>query len=223
MSPSTFNQPHSLAIRIWHWTFFVCIAATLVTVLLASTFFRTRNTISMVQEQLQQKGVVVNQDQARAVAHEYNDKLWDIHRVIGYVLSALLLSRFLIELAQPREEKLIPRLKIAMGHRPEVAEGQGQREHYAEEQARRRHFVSVKTSYLIFYLIFLLMALTGLVLAFEDVAFLKGVHNLAKQVHSFLQYLIYVFILIHLIGVTRADLGRDPGLVSGMIHGKKRT
>jgi cytochrome b561 len=212
MIPSSFNQPHSIAVRIWHWTFFVCIAATLVTVLLASTFFRTRNTTSMVQEQLQQKGVVVNQDQARAVAHEYNDKLWDIHRVIGYVLSALLLSRFLIELAQPREEKLIPRLKIAMGQRPEDPEAQG----------HRQHFVSVKTSYLVFYLIFLFMALTGLVLAFEDVAFLKGVHNLAKQVHSFLQYLIYAFILIHLIGVTRADLGRDPGMVSGMIHGKKR-
>ena len=116
MTTSAFNQPHSIAIRIWHWTFFVCIAATLVTVLLASTFFRTRNTISMVQQQLQQKGVVVNQDQARAVARGvYTDKLWDIHRVIGYVLSALLLSRLVIELAQPREEKLITRLKIAIG------------------------------------------------------------------------------------------------------------
>ena len=55
------------------------------------------------------------------------------------------------------------------------------------------------------------MSLTGLVLAFEDVAFLKGIHNPAKQVHSFLQYLIYAFILIHLSGDTRADLGRDRG------------
>jgi cytochrome b561 len=212
MTHSSFNQPHSIAIRIWHWTFFVCITATLVTVLLASTFFWTRNTVSMVQEQLQQKGVVVNQDQARAVAHEFSDKLWDIHRVIGYVLSALLLSRLLIELAQPREEKLITRLKMAMGQRPEAA----------EEQGHQKHYISVKTGYLIFYLLFFLMALTGLVLAFENLAFLKGIHHLAKQVHSFLQYLIYTFILIHLAGVTRADLGRHPGLVSGMIHGKKR-
>jgi cytochrome b561 len=212
MTPSTFNQSHSIAIRIWHWTFFIAMAATLVTVLLASTIFRTRNTISLVQEQLQQKGVVVNQDQARAVAHEFSDKLWDIHRVIGYVLSALLLSRLLIELAQPREEKLITRLKMAMGQRPETA----------EEQGHQKHYISVKTGYLIFYLLFLLMALTGLVLAFENLAFLKGIHHLAKQVHSFLQYLIYAFILIHLAGVTRADLGRHPGLVSGMIHGKKR-
>jgi cytochrome b561 len=213
MTPSTFNEPHSIAIRIWHWTFFICMTATLATVLLASTIFRTRNTISLVQEQLQQKGVVVNQDQARAVAHEFNDRLWDIHRVIGYVLSALLLSRLFIELAQPRKEKLITRLKRAMGQRPEAA----------EEQVHRQHYISVKTGYLIFYLLFLLMALTGLVLAFEDVSFLKGINHLAKQVHSFLQYAIYAFILIHLIGVTRADLGRHPGLVSGMIHGKKRT
>jgi hypothetical protein len=74
MTHSTFNQPHSIAIRIWHWTFFIGMTATLVTVLLASTVFRTRNTTPLVQEQLQQKGVVVNQDQARAVAHEFNDK-----------------------------------------------------------------------------------------------------------------------------------------------------
>jgi cytochrome b len=42
-----------------------------------------------------------------------------------------------------------------------------------------------------------------------------------KSVHNFTQYLVYGFILFHLAGVTRADSRRHPGLVSGMINGKK--
>lgn len=133
-----FNEPHSLAIRIWHWTFFVVVTASLVTVLFASTIFRTRNTIGLVQDPLQQKGVIVNEDQARTVSHE------------------------------------------------------------------------------------LIMALTGLGLAFEDNAWLKEGRASIKQIHSFVQYLIYGFILLHLVGVIRADANSHKGLVSGMIHGKKQ-
>ena len=114
----SFKQPHSLAIRIWHWTFFLTLTATLVTVLFASTLFRTRNTIGLVQNQLQQKRITVTQDQARAVSHEFSDQLWDLHKVIGYVLCGLLLSRLIIEIAQPHEEKLRTRLKKALGFVP---------------------------------------------------------------------------------------------------------
>jgi hypothetical protein len=47
-SPVTFIEPHSLAIRIWHWTFFVVLTASLTTVLFASTLFRTRDNIAGV-------------------------------------------------------------------------------------------------------------------------------------------------------------------------------
>jgi Ni/Fe-hydrogenase 1 B-type cytochrome subunit len=211
MNPHSFLQPHSRVIRLWHWTFFLCISATIIIVLLASTIFRTRDNISVVQEQLQQKGVTVTSDQARAVAHEFSDKLWDLHRLIGFVLSGLLLTRLFIEIYQPREEKLRNRLKKAMGFRSTIP----------IEQIENRHYIGVKITYLIFYALFLLMALTGLVLAFEDIPFLKEFHQPAKQIHSILQYFIYAFILIHLIGVIRADLGHHKGLVSGMIHGEK--
>jgi Ni/Fe-hydrogenase 1 B-type cytochrome subunit len=211
MNPHSFLQPHSRAIRIWHWTFFIFISATLLVVLLASTVFRTGENISLVQEQLQQKGVVVSPDQARAVAHEFNDKLWDLHRLIGFVLCGLLLSRLLIEIYQPREERLNNRLKKALGFRSTIP----------IEMIENRHFIGVKATYLIFYALILLMALTGLVLAFEDVPFLKEIHQPAKQIHSLLQYFIYAFIVIHLVGVIRADLGHHKGLVSGMIHGEK--
>ena len=51
-----FNEPHSLAIRIWHWLLFILIAATITMVILATFGFRTGRNISLVQEQLQKKG-----------------------------------------------------------------------------------------------------------------------------------------------------------------------
>jgi hypothetical protein len=68
MNPHSFLEPHSRAIRIWHWTFVLFVSATIGTVLLASTIFRTRNTVPLVEQQLQLKGVSVSEDQARAVS-----------------------------------------------------------------------------------------------------------------------------------------------------------
>ena len=207
-----FHEGHSAAIRIWHWAFFLGVAATLITVLLASTVFRTRNNISMVQEQLQQKGMTVSQDQARSVAHEYNDKLWGLHTYIGYFLCGLLLVRILIEIAQPGEEKLRNRLMRALHLSPGTL----------KERLERQHYIRVKVMYIVFYCLILTMALTGIGLAFEDFPLFKTWHQGITQVHSFVQYLIYGFILLHLGGVIMADLGEHKGLVSGMIHGKRR-
>jgi Ni/Fe-hydrogenase 1 B-type cytochrome subunit len=214
MNPHSFLEPHSKAIRLWHWTFVFFVTATIAIVLLASTVFRTRNTVSLVEQQLQQKGVTVSNDQARAVAHEFNDKLWDIHRLIGFCLCILLVSRWVIDRVEPREERLKHRLRKASAFRSVIP----------IEQIENRHYITVKTTYLLFYAVFAVMALSGLVLAFDDVPELSMLHSLhgpAKTVHSFLQYLIYAFIFFHLVGVIRADVGKHKGLVSGMIHGQK--
>jgi Ni/Fe-hydrogenase 1 B-type cytochrome subunit len=214
MNPHSFLEPHSKAIRLWHWTFVFFVTATIGIVLLASTIFRTRNNISLVEQQLQQKGVTVSNDQARAVAHEFSDKLWDIHRLIGFCLCILLVSRWVIDLSEPREERLKHRLRKANSFRSTIP----------IEQIENRHYITVKTTYLLFYAVFSTMALSGLVLAFDDVpqlSMLHSFHGAAKSIHSILQYPIYAFIFFHLVGVIRADAGKHKGLVSGMIHGQK--
>jgi cytochrome b561 len=165
-----------------------------------------------VQESLQEKGATVSKDQARAVAHEFSDKLWDLHKWIGFILCALLLSRLIIEITQPGEEKLRRKIKRAVS----LSTGN------QFDQMRRSHYIQVKREYLLFYLLILIMALTGLGLAFEDVPWLKTWHKTIVQIHSFIQYLIYSFILVYLVGVIRADLGKHRGIVSGMIHGQTK-
>ncbi len=209
----TFNEPHSLSIRIWHWVTYLTMTASLVCVLLGSTLFKTKDNIGMVQDLLQEKGAAISKDQARSVAHEYSDKMWDWHKFIGYGLCFLLLSRVVIEAAQPGEEKLNRKIKRALGFAP-VTEA---------DKKEKRHYVFVKRGYQLFYVILLIMALTGLGLAFEDVPLLRDWHKGITKVHSFVQYFIYAYILFHLIGVIQTDKGKNKGLVSGMINGGKNS
>jgi Ni/Fe-hydrogenase 1 B-type cytochrome subunit len=213
--PVAFREPHCLAIRIWHWTFFVVLTASLTTVLFGSTLFRTRDNIAGVQQELQEKGVTVSKDQARTVAHAYSDKLWDLHKYIGFTLVGLLLARVIIEIAQPGEERLRTRIRKAAGFK-----AAGFPAGDLSTKKYMRYYGRVKWTYVIFYILIGTMALTGLGLALEDVPVFRTWNRSITNVHSFVQYFIYAFILIHLVGVIRADLGRHKGLVSGMIHGK---
>jgi cytochrome b561 len=205
-SPALFHDQKHAAIRIWHWLTFLFFLASLTTVLLGSTVFRTRNNIGLVQEQIAAKGGTVTPDQARSVAHEFSDKLWMLHKYIGYGLSLLLLFRIITECLISKQERLSVRMRNAMN--------------YPRQSAERTHYLFVHYGYLIFYILFLLMALTGLVLAFEDVRWLDPLHKAAKNIHSIVQYGLYVYILFHIGGVIRADLTSYNGIVSRMIHGK---
>jgi cytochrome b561 len=207
------NQRYSLGIRIWHWILFIVLIASLITVGLASTLFRTRNTISLVSTQLAKKGITVSDDQARAVAHEYNDKLWELHTWLGYILCFLVVARIIIEFFQSRDERLATRIKTALAFRPRDAQERGEQQHY----------LLVKRAYLVFYAAIIIMALTGIVLAFESVPTFRAWRNPAKSIHALVQYIIYGFVILHLAGVVRADLDRYPGLVSAMINGRKRS
>jgi len=209
-APNLFLQKHSAAIRTWHWLAFIFIAASMVTVLFASTLLDPRDNIGMVQEQLQKKGLAVTQDQAFSVSHEYEDKIWGVHKWIGFGIAFLLLSRLAIELAQPGEEKLRSRLKAAVAL-------------YKQNDASKkvyRHFIGVKLTYTLFYVLILCMALTGLGMAFgRDLGLPRNVYGAIKEIHNIGQYCMYAFVLVHIGGVIVADNSEAKGIVSGMING----
>ena len=209
---SPFIQSHSAPLRIWHWFTFLFITASLVTVLFNSTLLSPRDNVKLVQEQLKRKGVTVTEDQAFAVSHEYEDKMWDVHKLVGYGLALLLFARIVIEFTQPEEEKWRSRLKKAKELRAEND----------SNKAEYNHYLKVKMSYTIFFLILLGMALTGLGMAFgRDLGFSRGIHGGLKNIHAIFQYLMYTFIVLHLAGVIIAENGKIKGIVSGMINGNR--
>lgn len=209
---SYFMQEHSASIRIWHWLVFIIISGSIITVLLTSTLLNQRKNIIMVQDQLKEKGLIVSEDQAFAVTREYEDKLWGVHKILGFGLTFLLFSRILIELVQPGEEKIRSRFNSALGlYR--LKDG---------EKNIYRHYLRVKTGYLLFYILLFCMALTGFGLAFgRDLGFSRELHETIKEIHSFGQYFMYAFIFLHLSGVLIADITSSKGIVSGMINGNR--
>ena len=210
---SPFLQKHSAAIRIWHWLTFLVIISLFVTVLMASTALDPRQNIPVVQNVLRDKGVVITSEQAWAVSHTYDDKMWDIHKLLGYALTFLFLSRIVIEMTQPKEERMKSRFEKAL------------LEHQKSGDDKKvfTHYLIVKISYSIFYLLVFLMVTTGLIIAFGSDLGLSGpTRHSIKEVHGFFQYLIYAFVACHLVGVILADIGKSNGIISGMINGGKK-
>ncbi|HEY1870159.1 MAG TPA: cytochrome b/b6 domain-containing protein [Chitinophagaceae bacterium] len=203
---SLFLQSKPASIRLWHWLIFLFFSFSIICVILGSTIFKTNYNISMVQDQVKEKGGSLTKEQAWNVAHEYSDKLWILHTWFGYGLCILLFWRILIEWRLSKEKNLRTRIKMAMG--------------YPKSNNEKKHYLFVQYSYSLFYLLFILMALTGLILAFEDIEWLKPFHRTANSIHSVVQYGIYAFIILHIVGVMRADLGKYNGVISRMIHGK---
>ena len=207
-SPSIFKDKNPVSVRIWHWTTFLVLSASMITVLFASTMFSTKSNVPMVTEQIQGKGGTVTPVQARAVAHEYSDKLWMVHKYIGYGLSILLLFRIIIELVMSKEQKLYAKIMHVL--KPAKVQ-------YPDTD--KKHYLFVKYGYLFFYTILLVMVITGLGLAYEDVPFLKSLHKPLIQVHSVAQYLVYFYVALHIAGVIRAEVTGNKGIVSAMING----
>ena len=212
LESSPFLQQHSASLRIWHWLTFLFITGSIVTVLFNSTLLSPRENIKLVQEQLTKKGVTVTDDQAFAVSHEYEDKMWEVHKLIGYGLAFLLLARVVIEFTQSEEEKMRNRFKsvIILSKLND------------ENSADYKHYLCVKLSYMLFFILLFLMALTGMGMAFgRDLGFSRDIYNILKNIHAIIQYFMYAFILIHLAGVIIAENGKIGGIVSGMIHGNR--
>ena len=212
MESSPFIQQHSAPLRIWHWLTFLFITGSIITVLLVSTLFSQRDNVKLVQDQLQGKGVTVTEDQAFSVSREYEDKLWGVHKYIGFGLTFLLLARVVIELTQPEEEKLMNRLK-------KVKELRAKND---ASKAEYNHYLRVRMSYSLFFLLLFVMSITGLGLAFgRDLGFSRELHGGIRTVHEIVQYFMYAFVFVHLAGVIIAENGKIKGIVSGMIHGNR--
>ena len=208
---SPFIQSHSAALRIWHWLTFLFISGSIITVVLNSTLLSPRDNVKLVQEQLQRKGLTATEEQAFAVSHEYEEKVWDVHKLLGYGLAFLFLARIVIEFTQPNDEKVRSRIKRAIELKKDP-----------ENKAEYAHYLRVRLSYALFFLLLLCMVLTGLGMAFgRNLGFTREVRGVLHNLHEIAQYLIYIFIVVHLAGVIIAENRGIKGIVSGMINGNK--
>jgi len=203
-------KKYSRNLRFWHWANALVIFGSLLTVLVNATL-NDRSTITpVIQNELAKSGVTVTAQQANGVGHELKDKVWEVHTYFGYALAALLLFRLGLEFFQLADQKFIRVLKSAI---TQFRVKKGNRE-------PARHELVVKTLYSLFYLVLIVMALTGLFLAFEDLlAPFKYLRHSVKEIHGFCMYLVLAFIAVHIIGVLLAERKDSRGIVSDIING----
>lgn len=189
----------------------------MVTVLFASTLFEHHEPkpVNQTQEQTVQneneehKFDPSKQTPEERAAHTYADKIWNAHKIIGFGLCFLLVSRVFIEVTRNKEDRLITRINNAVAIKLSNK----------EEALDKRHYVLVKWGYVLFYIFLLIMTTTGFILAFDHVDIFKNISRPAREIHGFVQYLIYAYVLTHIAGVIRADITNQKGIVSAMING----
>ncbi len=203
------QKKYSSPLRLWHWINLLVIAGSLLTVLLNSTILDGKGNSTFVQQQLQKAGATVTEDQAIAVSRGIRDEVWQVHIYCGYTLIALLLFRLALEFFQVTDQKLIRKIKAAYNYYFVIK----------KERKLARHELFVKSLYALFYMMILIMGISGLCLNFEDdVPALKNMHFI-REIHEFTMYLILGFIIIHLAGVYLAERKESKGIVSDMING----
>jgi Ni/Fe-hydrogenase 1 B-type cytochrome subunit len=205
------TKRYSSSLRFWHWASALVITGSLLTVLINSTILQGWNTANVIKDRLHQSGATITDDQARSVSHALRDNVWDIHKYFGFVLAALILFRVIAEFFHLTDQKLINKIKVAY--------------HQYQSGKNRliaRHELVVKTLYAILYVLLIIMAITGLCLAFEDdIPALHKIHAI-REIHSFCMYLILAFIFVHLAGVFLAERKDGKGIISDMINGGRK-
>ena len=202
---------YSSGLRVWHWLNLLIISGSLITVLLNSTLTSQKSTSQLIQSELSKKGTA-SDDQIKSIAHALSDKTWEAHIYFGYALASLLAFRLILEFFQLADQKFISRIKNT---RVKLAA-------LKENRTTVRHAFTVKIIYAIFYLLLIIMAVTGLSLAFEDsLTFLKPIKHDIKEVHGFCMYFIIAFIAIHIVGVVLAEYKNEKGIISDMVNGGK--
>ncbi|HVN57441.1 MAG TPA: cytochrome b/b6 domain-containing protein [Bacteroidales bacterium] len=210
VSGSLFLQKHSAVIRIWHWLTFLLISLSIITVILSTTILNPRKNAGAVKDQLKEQNITLDDRQAFFLAHHFDDQLWDLHKILGLGITLLLIIRMVSEILMPMEERIRTRISLALKLFRESP----------EKKAEARHYLVVKVTYSIFYLVIILLAVTGVMMAFgRELSVPSALHHSIKEFHGLLQWLVYAFVIFHAGGVILADLGKTRGLVSGMIHG----
>jgi Ni/Fe-hydrogenase 1 B-type cytochrome subunit len=209
------QHPHQLKkysspLRFWHWTNMIIIVGSLVTVLINSTITDQRGVQTLVRSELQKAGTAITEKQASSVAHTLSDNVWAVHTYFGYALAALLVFRLVLEAFQLADQKFIRKLMSAYQQFNTIK----------VNRQMARHELTVKIIYGIFYIILIVIALTGLSLAFKSsLPFSRPIIGIFKEIHGFCMYLVLAFIAVHLAGVFLAERKDQKGITSDMING----
>ncbi len=202
------KRKYSSSLRLWHWLNTLVITGLLITVLINSTL-NDRNEAVVVYQQ-NTENISLEAAQIKSVVHEQEERVWGIHIYFGYALSALLVFRLVLEFFQLADQKFIRVLKSTYNHYKTTK----------EQRFKAQKKFGIKLTYVVFYLLLIVMVSTGLIIVFKsDLGLPKAISHDVKEVHGFTMYLILAFIAAHIVGIYLAERKDQKGITSDMING----
>ncbi len=195
-------------LRLWHWLNAMVISGSLLTILINSTLLDRKTNAIWLSGQLKDAGAKVSEQQLGEVSHGLSEMVWNVHIYVGYFLIALLIYRLVGELMLAKKQHLFYKLKKELRML-------GQR----NGQIGIKDPI-IKLLYLLFYVMLVFMAVSGLGIKFHSQIGLSNAmaHGL-KEAHETVMYAILLFIVVHIVGVIIAERGNKRGIVSDMING----
>ena len=204
------TKDYRAPLRFWHWGNSALITFQLATILFLKVIVSPRSAVPEFLHDLDQQHVSLTAKQANSFAHIIGDRIWEWHIYAGWGLVAFWVLRVALQLTGPSELRFTSRLMEIM-RRYRLAP--------PADKSKAGKILFAKTTYALFYLFLTVMVVTGLILIYEDVAFLKGIRHLAEETHNVTMYLIIGFIVLHVLGVVWAESKEDHGLISRMVGG----
>lgn len=212
MKTTLFQERHSAALRLWHWSTLIVTCLLLFSIAVSKTFLSGPHAGFVIDHAAARKGIHMNFDQVREIIGSLRQTIWKWHIRFGYFLSGLFVFRIMIEFFQPRE--LWFSSKVKRGIRAIKNK---------EERKTGRHYLIVKSIYFLFYGLMAAMVISGLWLAWHrnDQAITEEQFHSVKEIHEASFNFLLLFLLIHLVGVIRAERGKHRNIVSAMINGGK--
>jgi len=213
MSQVSFRRYQPTSLRLWHWLNATAILGLLATVLLRKTFLSWRTNSALIESRLQQNGVDITPELAKEIAVAIRDPLWEWHIRLGVILGVLLIGRMAIALLVEKRFPGVAALKAALGRTALPAQERGEALHHS----------LVNSAYAFFYLATMLMVATGFAMLFSaELGLSKGLVGSVKEIHELAMWFFVVFAGGHLLGIIVAENGKDPGIISDMVHGGDR-
>jgi cytochrome b len=212
MNKVSFNERHSRGIRLWHWATVLAMSFQLLTAFTAKFLFNNIQLSRQLNEQLQKYDVHLSGEKVWDTTRVLKETIWTTHIVFGYILAGLLLFRIVVEIFQPHEEKFAQRMKNAVF---------GTKNKQSAKTSR--HYLLVKIIYLLAYILIATLSVTGVWMSLKrhtSLYFTEQFHRV-KEIHEMSVNFLLLFMIIHLVGVIRAERGKYRNVVSGMIHGGK--
>lgn len=210
MNKFDFKKYQPLSLRAWHWLNAIALFGLLGTVLIRKTLLSWRTNSVLIQDKLNETGVVITADLAKQIAVAIRNPLWDWHIYLGYLLTALIIGRLIVSITANQH----------LSYRQFILNFLNIKNTSAAEKKKAFHYSVVKAGYALFYFAAFFMVVTGLILTFKaNLNFSTDFTGAIKEFHEMSMWFFVIFIAGHLFGIIWSENNGSRGITSDMING----